>query len=255
MQQGTCQWCFNSFLQKKSLSTDEFFAECSRLGLSGLDMVDAKDWPLLRKHGLICSMLWTHGIEKGINRLEHHADCLASIRTAIDAAAQNKFPNVLTFSGNCDGMSKEEGLQNCVTALKAVAPLAEQKGITLCLEFLNSKDHADYMADSTAWCMELVHRVNSPNVKVLYDIYHAAMMGEDVLADIRNHSDCWGHYHTAGVPGRHEIGARQSLDYAPIISAIAKTGYQGFICHEFIPENADGFSGLRDAIALVNANS
>ena len=234
------------------MPTERFFAECRRMGLEGIDLADPKDWPLLRAHGLVCSMVGSHAIEKGLNRPEHHAECLAAIREAIAAAASNGYPNVIAFSGNSAGMSKDEGLRHCVAALRAIAPLAEQKGVTVCLELLNSKEHRDYMADSTAWCVELVRHVGSPNVKVLYDIYHAAVMGEDVAGDIRRHSDCWGHYHTAGCPGRHEwAGVQQTLDYPALLSAIATTGYDGFICHEFIPENPDGFHGLRDAVAMT----
>ena len=162
---------------------------------------------------------------------------MAKVRQAIDDTAAAGFPNVICCSGNRKGMDDEEGLKNCVTALKSVAGQAERKKVTVCLELFNSKvDHEDYMADSTRWCVELVHRVGSPRVKVLYDIYHAGTMKEDVLADIRNHPDCWAHYHTGGVPGRHEIDdITQTLDYAKIMRSILATGFTGYVAQEFVP--------------------
>ena len=129
---------------------------------------------------------------------------------------------------------------------------AEEKKVTVCMEFLNSVNHKDYMADSTQWCVELVRRVNSPRVKVLYDIYHAAMMKEDVLADIQKHADCWGHYHTGGMPGRNEIDGTQTLDFAKLMRAIADTGYTGYVGQEFIPKRPDALKSLQEAVALCN---
>ena len=162
------------------------------------------------------------------------------------------FPNVITFSGNREGMDDREGLKNCVIGLKKIAGYAEQKKVTVCLELLNSINHKDYMADSTKWCVELVHRVGSPRVKVLYDIYHAAMMKEDVLADIRNHADCWGHYHTGGMPGRNEIDGTQTLDYARLMRAIVDTGYAGYVGQEFVPKRPHALESLKQAIAICD---
>ena len=179
-----------------------------------MDLVGPDKWPTLKRHGLICAMTPSAGIEPGLNRVANHKAYLAKVRQAIDDTSAAGYPNVICCSGNRKGMDDEEGLKNCVTALKSVASQAERKKVTVCLELLNSKvDHEDYMADSTRWCVELVHRVGSPRVKVLYDIYHAATMKEDVVADIRNHPDCWAHFHTGGVPGRHEIDDTQTLDY------------------------------------------
>jgi hydroxypyruvate isomerase len=136
-----------------------------------------------------------------------------------------------------------------VTALKAIAPYAEQKKVTVCLEFLNSIDHKDYMADSTKWCVELVRQVGSPRVKVLYDIYHAAMMKEDPLADIQKHAECWGHYHTGGMPGRNEIDDSQTLDYPKLMRAIADSGYAGYVGQEFVPKRPEALKSLEQAVA------
>jgi len=136
--------------------------------------------------------------------------------------------------------------------LKKIAGYAERKKVTVCLEFLNSINHKDYMADSTKWCVELVKQVGSPRVKVLYDIYHAAMMEEDVLADIENHSDCWGHYHTGGYPGRNEIDETQTLDYEELMKAIVATGYTGWVGQEFVPKREDALNSLQQAVSICD---
>ena len=159
---------------------------------------------------------------------------------------------MICFSGNRAGMDDQEGLANSVAGLKKVAGYAEKKKVTICLEFLNSHDHKDYMADSTKWCVGLVHGVGSPRVKVLYDIYHAGMMKEDILADIKKHHDCWGHYHTGGVPGRHEIDETQTLDYAKILKAIADTGFQGYVAQEFVPKRKEALKSLEQAIGICD---
>ena len=177
---------------------------------------------------------------------------LSNAKANLEKAAAASVPNVITFSGNREGMDDQEGLKNCVTGLKKIAPYAEKKKITVNLEFLNSINHQDYMADSTKWCVDLVKQVGSPRVKVLYDIYHAAAMKEDVLADIRNHHECWGHYHTGGYPGRAEIDSSQKLDYRKIMEAIAETGYKGYVGQEFIPKRAEALKSLEEAVRICD---
>ena len=217
--QSVCLWCYGGFLGRVKMDLDQFAAACAKLGLKSIELTTPDQWPTLKKHGLICAMTPSHGIAKGLNRLENHDECLAKIRQRIDATSDAGFPNVITLSGNRQGMDDQEGLKNCVIGLKKIAGYAERKKVTVCLELLNSAvDHKDYMADSTKWCVELAHRVGSPRVKILYDIYHAGMMKEDVLADIRNHADCFAHYHTGGVPGRQRdrrhANARLRQDHA-----------------------------------------
>jgi hydroxypyruvate isomerase len=149
-------------------------------------------------------------------------------------------------------MDDQEGLKNCVAGLKKIAGYAEQKKVTVCLEFLNSHDHKDYMADTTDWCVRLVQQVGSPRVKVLYDIYHAGMMKEDVLADIRQHHECWGHYHTGGLPGRNEIDDTQTLNYAKLMQAIVESGYTGYVGQEFIPKRPEALQSLEQAVAICD---
>ncbi len=251
--QSVCSWCFGKYLSREKLSLDQFAAACAKMGLRSIEMTTPKQWPTLKKHGLICAMTNSHGLTKGLNRVENHEECLAAIRKSIDETAAAGFPNVICFSGNRDGMDDQEGLANCVVALKQIAPYAEQNKVTVCLELLNTINHKDYMASSTAWCVELVHKVGSPRVKVLYDIYHAAMMKEDPLADIQKHADCWGHFHTAGVPGRNEIDdPAQTIDYPKLMRAILDSGFSGYVAHEFTPKRPNAMESLEKAVALCD---
>jgi len=250
--QSVCLWCYNGFMSREGMSLDEFAAAAAKLGLKSIELTTPDQWPTLKKHGLICAMSTSHGIADGINRVENHEECLAKIRKSIDDTAAAGFPSVITLSGNRAGMDDEEGLKNCVAALKKIAPYAEKRKITVCLELLNSIDHKDYMADSTQWCVRLVEQVGSPRVKVLYDIYHAGMMKEDVLADIQNHHECWGHYHTGGLPGRNEIDDTQTLDYPKIMRAIADTGFTGYVGQEFVPKRPDAIESLAEAVAICD---
>ncbi len=252
IKQSVCLWCYNGFMRRANMDLDQFAAACAKLGLKSIELVKPEQWPTLQKHGLICAMAPCGSIEKGFNRIAHHEELLAELRKNIDAAAAAGFPNVIAMSGNRQGMDDEEGLKNCVAGLKKIAGYAEKNNVTVCLEFLNSHNHKDYMADSTKWCVALVQRVGSPRVKVLYDIYHAAMMKEDVLADIQKHHECWGHYHTGGVPGRNEIDDTQTLDYRKIMLAIAETGFTGYVGQEFIPKRPDALESLKQAVAICD---
>jgi hydroxypyruvate isomerase len=250
---SVCLWCFDKYLKSAKMSLDDFCQACVKMGILSIELTEPKLWPTLKKHGLICAMSNSHTIGKGLNRPANHDACLASIRKSIDQTAAAGYPNVICFSGNRAGMDDQEGLANCVTALKKIAGYAEEKKVTVCLEFLNSAhDHPDYMADSTRWCVELVHRVGSPRVKVLYDIYHAGMMKEDVLADIQQHHDCWGHYHTGGVPGRNEIDNTQTLDYPKLMRAIVETHFDDYVAQEFVPKRADALASLEQAVTICD---
>jgi hydroxypyruvate isomerase len=252
IKQSVCLWCYEDYLKRTKMTFDQFAATCAQLGLKSIELTTPDQWPTLKKHGLICAMSRSHEIAKGLNRLENHDECLAKIRTSIDATADAGFPNVITLSGNREGMDDQEGLKNCVIGLKKIAGYAERKKVTVCLELLNAINHKDYMADSTKFCVAAVHQTGSPRVKALYDIYHAAMMKEDVLADIRNHADCWAHYHTGGMPGRNEIDQTQTLDYAKLMRAILDTGYTGYVGQEFVPQRPDAIKSLQQAIAICD---
>jgi hydroxypyruvate isomerase len=252
IRQSVCLWCYDDYLRAAKIDLDQFAAACAKMGLRSIELTTPQQWPTLKKHGLICAMSTSHGIAKGLNRLENHDECLAALRKSIDATADAGFPNVVTLSGNREGLDDQEGLKNCVVGLKKIAGHAERKKVTVCLELLNSIDHRDYMGDSTRWCVEAVRRVGSPRVKILYDVYHAAMMKEDVLADIRKQAEYIAHYHTGGMPGRHEIDGTQKLDYAKIMRAIVDTGFAGYVGQEFIPARPDALKSLEQAVAICD---
>jgi len=238
IKQTICRWCYDK------IPLDELCQIAVRLGYKGIDLVKPPDYPTLKKYGLIGSMTGTHTIPKGLNRKENWDECLGKIRAAIEAASDAGFPNVICFSGNRAGMDDEEGMKNCAEAVKQVVGLAEQKNVTLCMELLNSKvNHPDYMCDHSAWGVRLVKMVGSERFKLLYDIYHMQIMEGDVIRTIRDHKECFAHYHTGGVPGRHEIDETQELFYPAVVKAIIETGYSGWLGQEFIP--------VRDPVASL----
>lgn len=253
LKQSACLWCYNGYMSKNNVSLDQFCEAVAKIGVKSLELTGPGEWNTMKKYGLACAMLSAPcGIPKGFNHVENHEEVIAKTKAQIDLAVEWGFPNVICMSGNCNGMGKEEGMANCVTGLKEVVPYAEKKGIVLCMEFLNSHGHKDYMCDSTPWAVELVHKLDSPSFKILYDIFHAREMGEDPIKDIREHHDCWGHYHTGGWPGRAEIDlASQQLDYAQIMREIAETGYKGWIGQEFVPRR-DGIQSLKEAFDICN---
>ena len=225
---------------------------CVQLGLKGIDFVGPSDFPTLKKYGLICTMVGSHGLTKGLNRKENHESCLAAIRKGIEAAAAAGYPNVICFSGNRQGLADDAGAANCVEGLKQVAGLAEEKKVTLCMELLNSKrNHKDYQCDHTAWGAEVCKKVGSPRVKLLYDIYHMQVQEGDVIATIRQFIQYIGHIHTAGVPGRNEIDESQELYYPAIMRAIADLKFEGYVAHEYGPRR-DPLESLKRAVAICD---
>jgi len=246
--QSVSKWCYGKF------PLDEFCGIVKKMGLTAIDLLDPNDFPTLKKHGLACSMVNTHGLTKGINRKENHAECLEKIRSAIDAAAEYKYPNVISFPGNRAGMPDDIGVENSVIALKEIAGYAERKGITICLEYLNSKvNHKDYMFDNMAWGVEVCKKVGSESVKILYDIYHAQIMEGDIIRTLRDNKEYIGHYHTGGNPDRHEIDETQELYYPAIMRAIVETGYEGYVAHEFVPKKEnDPIESLAYAVRICD---
>jgi hydroxypyruvate isomerase len=244
--QSVSKWCYGKF------KLDEFCAICKKMGLKAIDLLGPKDFPTLKKHGLECSMVNTHGLTKGLNRKENREQCLAQIRSNIDAAAEYKYPNVITFPGNRAGMPDDVGVENMTNALKQVAGYAEKKKVTICIEYLNSKvNHKDYMFDNMAWGVEVCKKVGSERIKILYDIYHAQIMEGDIIRTIRNYHEYIGHYHTGGNPGRNEIDETQELYYPAIMRAIVKTGFKGYVAHEFVPKR-DPITSLANAVRLCD---
>ena len=229
--------------------------EASRLGFKGFDLRLPVDFPILRKYGLVPALVHGGGgtIPDSINHKEYQADVEKKCRETIDAAAAAGAPNVIVLSGNRKGMSDAEGMDNCLTWFNKVKAQAEDKGVTLVLELLNSKvDHKDYMCDHTAWGVELMKRVNSPRVKLLFDIYHMAIMEGDLVRTIRANIDYIGHFHTAGNPGRHQLDDTSEVNYKPIALALADLNYQGFVAHEYSPKDRDPIQCLDEAAKIFD---
>jgi hydroxypyruvate isomerase len=242
----------------RGMSLDDSCREAARLGIQGFDLIGPADWPTLKKHGLVPSM-YPPGpggtIPDALNRKENHERLDASLRAGIDECAANDVPNIITFSGNRRGMDDREGADNCVAFLNKIKAYAEDKGVTVCMEYLNSKvNHKDYMFDHIAWGVDVMKRVNSPRVKILFDIYHAQIMDGDIVRNIRDFYQWIGHFHTGGNPGRHDIDETQELNYRFIAQAIAELGYKGFITHEYSPaQGHDPIATLNKAMDICDA--
>jgi hydroxypyruvate isomerase len=250
LKQSAARWCYGK------IPLEDLAKAAAEMGLRGLDLVqDPKDWPTLKKHGLVSSMVTGAGtIPDGLNRKENHDRLEREMRENIARAAEAGLPNVITFSGNRRGLSDQEGLENCVIGLNRVKGVAEERNVTICLELLNSKvNHTDYQFDHMPWGVEVIKRVNSPRVKILYDIYHAQVMAGDLVATIRENIQWIGHFHTAGVPGRLDINDTQEINYRFVAQSIADLGFTGYISHEFRP--APGHNPLdciREAYAIID---
>ena len=247
---SVCRWPY------RQLSVEELAKMSSELGLDSLELLERDEWPIAKKYGLSCAMGYAAVPEpqtrltRGFNRVEHHAWLLPAYERAIPLAAASGVPNLICFSGNRAGQDDEQGLEICARGIAALLPAAERHGVTICMELLNSKvDHADYQCDRTPWGVALVKRLGSERFKLLYDIYHMQIMEGDVIRTIRDNHQYIAHYHTAGVPGRHEIDASQELNYAAIMRAIADTGFKGFVAQEFIPVR-DPRTSLAEALRI-----
>ena len=241
--QSASRWCY------RKLTLDQLCAAGAKVGLKGIDLLSPRDFPTLKKHGLICTM--TSGGSNLIDKKKHQ-EATSRIRRSIEANAECGYPNVIALAGYGKGMSDDVGLANTVEALKAVAGLAEKKKVNVCIEYLNSKvDHKGYMFDNMAWGVEVCNRVGSPNVKILYDIYHAQIMEGDIIRTIKTYAKLIGHYHTGGNPGRNEIDETQELYYPAIMRAIADSGFTGYVAHEFVPKR-DPIVSLAQAVKICD---
>jgi hydroxypyruvate isomerase len=244
--QTAVSWCY------EPMDVETLARHAAAIGLSALENVPPKDWPILKRYGLVNAMTVSHGFVDGMNHKENHAMCVAKLTEAIEATGDAGFPNVITFSGNRCGMSDEVGLENTVLGLKRVIGLAERKKVNLCLEVLNSRVHAtmkghpDYMCDKVEWAAEVCKRMGSQRMKILFDIYHVQVMQGDLITRIRQYHPYIGHYHLAGVPGRGEIDETQEVNYPAVLRAILATGYTGFVGQEFMPTR-DPIQSLREA--------
>jgi hydroxypyruvate isomerase len=232
---------------------------CKRLkalGFAGVDLLYADEWAQVLDSGLAVSMGYPTKrddfITFGFNNPANHATLLKELETSIPLAKKAGLTNVITMFGNrVAGIDDNQARDNCVAGLSKIAPLAAENGITLCVELLNSKvDHHGYQGDSTAFGVAVMKGINSPNVKLLYDIYHMQIMEGDVIRTIRDNIQYIGHFHTGGVPGRHEIDGSQELNYHAIAKAIADLDYKGFIAHEFMPARSDPFESFAEAFKI-----
>jgi hydroxypyruvate isomerase len=244
---SVCRWCYGG------MSVDDLAKNAAAMGLSSVEILGENEWSIVKKYGLTCAVgLGPGGIGDGWNRKERHEALVKQSLDMIPKAAAAGVPNLVIFSGNRAGQPDAEGIANCTEAIAQVAPAAAKHGVTMVMEILNSKvDHGDYAFDHMRYGLEIVQKVASPGFKILYDIYHAQIMEGDVIRTLRDHKDSIGHYHTGGVPGRHEIDDTQELNYPAICRAIVETGYKGFLGQEFIPAR-DPMTSLRQAVDLCD---
>jgi hydroxypyruvate isomerase len=247
LKHSVSRWCYGR------IPLDDLCKAAKDIGYSAIDLLDEKDWETPKKYGLACAMANGFGsIPVGFNDPANHDKLVADATAMIPKAAAAGVPNIVCFSGNRRGMSDADGLTNCITGLKRLAPLAEQHGVTLCLELLNSKvDHKDYQADHAAWGAKVIDGAASPRVKLLYDIYHMQIMEGDVIRTIRTYFQHIAHYHTGGVPGRNEIDETQELNYRRVMEAIADLGFTGYVAQEFVPKR-DPLTSLKQAFDICN---
>jgi len=244
-----------------TLTFDDMCREAARLGYVGFDLTGPPDWPTLAKHGLICTMAPAMGVtmRDGLIRPELHQAIERSMHEEIDLCAARKFPNIITVGGERRGIGYEEGKEHCAALLNRVKSHAEDKGITICIEVVNSKykdpeyGRADAIFDRLAWGADVCRRVNSPRVKMLFDIYHVQIMEGDVCANIREYFPLIAHFHTAGVPGRHEIDETQELNYRFVAQTIADLGFSGYVAHEYRPTpGRDPLESLRRTVEIMD---
>ena len=250
-----------NFGRDPARSFDDMCREAARLGVHGFDLVGVQDWPTLKKYGLVCTMAPAMGvtIRDGLIRPELHDAIEKSMREEIDLCAANGWPNVITVGGERRGIGYEEGKERCTALLDRVKAHAEDRNVTICLEVVNSKytdpefGRADAIFDRLAWGADVCRRVNSPRVKILFDIYHVQIMEGDVCANIRTYLPLIAHFHTAGVPGRHEIDDSQELNYRFVAKTLADLGFTGYVAHEYRPSpGRDPIDSLRRCLDIMN---
>ena len=249
IKQSISWWCF----AQRGMAIERMVRIAADIGYEAIELVEQEHWQFIKDHGLtIASLKGQSSIEEGFNRREHHDHLEREVCANIALAAQWGIPNVIVFSGNRDGLDDKTGAEITAQGLKRLARTAQDEGVTMILELLNSKvDHPDYQADKTIWGVQVCQMVDSPAVRLLYDIYHMQVMEGDIIRTIRQYHGYFSHYHTAGNPGRQELDQTQELQYKPIIQAIAATGYKGYLGQEFIP-TGDPEVALRQAFEICN---
>ena len=247
-------WCFNP------MDTLELARHAKAIGLEGIEGIDQKFYPDVKKLGLEISLVSSHGFAEGPCDPRFFDQAVAKLAEGIEVAKEVGSKKVITFTGmRFDGMDEEQGAADCIAAWKKVLPQAEAAGITLCLEHLNSRDsshpmkgHPGYFGDDVDFCVDLVKRVGSPNLKLLFDVYHVSIMNGDIIRRLRQHADSIGHIHTAGNPGRGELDDTQEIDYPAVMRALSSVGYHDFVAHEFLPTWDDPILSLRHAAMVCD---
>ena len=242
------KWCFGGY------ALDEFCEICKSIGIESIELLDPQDWPIVQKHGLTVAMAQGAGlgIDNGFNNPDLHEQLIASYQEVIPKVADAGLTNLICFSGKRNGLTDEQGWENCAKGLKQLMPLAEKHNVVLVMELLNSYGHQDYQCDHTAWGVELCKRIGSPNFKLLYDIYPMQIMEGNIIDTIKNNIQYIGHIHTGGNPGRNEIDDTQELYYPAIMKAIVETGYKGFVGQEYIPKEEDKVASLTKCIRICD---
>ena len=246
---SVCQWCYSD------IPLDELCAAAKKIGIKSIDLLNSTQWATAAKYGLTCAMAYANdwGLQKGFNNPAFHEQLLKDYTLNIPKAAEAGLKNVICFCGNANGLSKEEGLENCARGLEPVLKVAAQYKMTVSMELLNSKvDHKDYQCDYTSWGVQLCEKLGVEEFKLLYDIYHMQIMEGDVIATIRKNIKYISHFHTGGVPGRHEIDDTQELHYPAIMQAIVDTGFTGFVAQEFIPAKPNKLKSLKKAVKICD---
>jgi hydroxypyruvate isomerase len=246
---SVCQWCYND------IPLEELCEAAKSIGIKSIDLLNATQWATTAKYGLTCAMAYANdwGLQKGFNNLSLHSQLLKDYSLNIPKAADAGLKNVICFSGNANGLTPQQGLENCAKGLDPVMKIAEKYNLLVSMELLNSKvDHKDYQCDYTSWGVKLCEKLGSPNFKLLYDIYHMQIMEGDVIATIRKNIQYISHFHTGGVPGRNEIDETQELYYPAIMRAIVQTGFKGYVAQEFIPAKKDKLNSLKNAITICD---
>jgi len=244
------RWTFNY------LSLDDLCKAVKEIGFNAIDLVGPKDWPTLQKHGIYSSMCYTAGdndLYKGLDNPIYHEKLIKEYLDVIPIMAKAGYKNLICFTGTRNGMDDETGMKNCKTALEKILPFAEKNGVTMVMEILNSKiDHKDYMCNHVEWGAELCKLVGSENFKLLFDIYHVQIQEGDIIRNIQDYHQYIAHYHTGGIPGRHEINNTQELYYPVVMQAIVDTGFKGYVAQEFVPTYPDKLDSLREAIKICD---
>jgi hydroxypyruvate isomerase len=249
---SVCRWTYGH------LSLEKLCLLVKKIGFSAIDLIGPNEWDILKKHGIDSSMCngAEIGLTKGWNDKQYHDTLIKNYTEHIELVSKAGYKNLICFSGNRNGMDNDAGMNTCVDGLKKIMIHAEKKGVIIQMELFNSKvDHKDYMCDTSQWGIELCKRLDSPNFKLLYDIYHMQISEGDIIRTIRDHHQYFGHYHTAGVPGRNEIDETQELYYPAIMKAIVKTGYKGYVAQEFLPTGKtdnDKEKALEKAVQLCD---